>query len=153
MLLVVVVWSLSCVQLFAIPWTAACQASLSFTISSSLLRFMYTESVMLSNHLTLCCLLPSCCLLLSFCLQYFPASGSFPMSQLFTSGGQSTGTWASVSVRPMNIQGWLLGVTSLVSLHSKRLSRVFSSTRIFYEHLSISTILYHPKGISVPIKQ
>ena len=59
-LLLVVLQSLSCVQLFVIPWTAACQASLSFTWS--LLRFMYTESGMLSNHLTLCCpllLLPS----------------------------------------------------------------------------------------------
>ena len=53
---------LSCVQLFAIPWTASCQASLSFTISQRLLKFMSIESVMLSNHLILCCpllLLPS----------------------------------------------------------------------------------------------
>ena len=55
LLFVVVVQSLSCVQLFVTPWTVACQASLSFTISWSLLRFMSTESVMLSNHLTLCC--------------------------------------------------------------------------------------------------
>ena len=57
----------------------------------------------------------------SFCLQSFPASESFPMSQLFTSGGQSIG--ASASVLPMNIQGWfLLGLTGLISLLSKGLS-------------------------------
>ena len=65
----------------------------------------------------------------SSCLQYFPASGSFPMSQLFISGGQSIGTSASASVLPMNIQGWFpLGLTGLISLLSKGLSRVFSST-------------------------
>ena len=59
--LFVAVQSLSCVQLFATPWTAACQASLSFIISWSLLKFMSIESVMVSNHLILCCplLLPS----------------------------------------------------------------------------------------------
>ena len=67
--------------------------------------------------------------LFSFCLQSFPASGSFPMSRLFTSGGQSTGASASASVLPMNIQGWFpLGLTGLISLLSKGLSRVFSST-------------------------
>ena len=67
--------------------------------------------------------------LFSFCLQSFPASGSFPMSQLFESGGQSIG--ASASVLPMNIQGlFLLGLTGLISLQSKGLSRVFFSTII-----------------------
>ena len=67
----------------------------------------------------------------SFCLQYFPASGSFPMSRFFTSSGQNIGTSASASVFPMNIQGWLpLGSIGLISLQSKRLSRVFSSTTI-----------------------
>ena len=78
-LIVVAVQSLSHVQLSATPWTAARQASLSFTISLSLLKLMSIESVMPSNHLILCrplLLLPS-------------ASGSFPVSQLFTSGGQS----------------------------------------------------------------
>ena len=135
---VVVVQSLSHVQLFATPWTAAGQASLSFPISQSLLKLMSTESEMPSNHLVLChhlLLLPSIFLssvqfsssvmsdslpphglqhtrpsqLLEFTqthvhptisssvvpfsshLQSFPASGSFQMSQLFTSGGQSTG--------------------------------------------------------------
>ena len=79
-------------------WTAACQASLSFTISWSLLKLMSVESVMPSSYLIFCCPLflpPS----------VFPASGSFPMSQLFTSGGQSIGASALASVLPMNIQG------------------------------------------------
>ena len=63
----------------------------------------------------------------SSCLQSFPASGSFPVSQFFTSGGQSTGASASASVLPMNIQGWFpLGLTGWISLQSKGLSRVFS---------------------------
>ena len=67
----------------------------------------------------------------SFCLQPFTASGFCLMSQLFTSGGQSTGASASASVLPMNIQGWLpLGLTDLMSLLSKGLSRVFSSTTV-----------------------
>ena len=67
--------------------------------------------------------------LFSFCLQSFPASGSFPMSQLFISGGQSIGVSASASVLPMNIQGWfLLGFTGWISLQTKGLSRVFSNT-------------------------
>ena len=64
------------IQLFAIPWTAAQQASLSFTNSRSLLKLMSTESVMPSNHLILYCHFS--------CLQSFPASGSFPMSMFFT---------------------------------------------------------------------
>ena len=64
-------------------------------------------------------------------LQSFPASASFPMSQFFVSGGQSTGTSASASVLVMNIQGWFpLGLTGLISLQSKRHSRVFSSTTV-----------------------
>ena len=67
----------------------------------------------------------------SFCLQSLPASGSFPMSQLFSSGGQSTGVSASASVLPINIQGWFpLGLTGLISLQSKQLSRVFSNTAV-----------------------
>ena len=76
---------LSCfshVRLLVAPWTAACQASLSFTNSWSLLRVMSIELVMLSNHLILCCPFSSC-------LQSFPASGSFPISWPFTSGGIS----------------------------------------------------------------
>ena len=66
-------------------------------------------------------------------LQSFPASGSFPMSQLFTSGGQSIG--ASASVLPVNIQGWFpLGLTGLISLLSKGFSRAFSNTTIWKHH-------------------
>ena len=101
----------------ATPWTVAFQAPLSSTISQSLLKFMFIESLMLSNHL-----IP--CRPFSFCLQFFPASDSFSMSRLFASSGQSIG--ASASVLPMNIQGWFpLELTGLISLLSKRLSRVF----------------------------
>ena len=63
------------------------------------------------------------------CLQSFPASGSFPMSQFFASGGQGIGVSASASVLPMNIQDWFpLGWTGWISLKSKELSRVFSNT-------------------------
>ena len=87
--------SLSLVRLFAAPQIAAWQASLSITISQSLLKLMSIESVMPSNHLILCHPFFSC-------FQSFPASGSFPMSQFFTPGGQSIGTSASVLL--MNIQ-------------------------------------------------
>jgi len=86
------VQSLSRVRLFATPWTAAHQASLSITNSQSLLRLMSIELVMPSNRLILCCTL----LLL---LQLFPASVSFPVTQFFASGGQSTGVSASASVK------------------------------------------------------
>ena len=67
----------------------------------------------------------------SSCPQSFPASGSFPMSLLFTSGGQNIGTSASASVLPINIQGWLpSGLTGLISLLYRGLSRVFSSTTV-----------------------
>ena len=88
--------SLSCVWLCH-PVDAARQVSGCFPNSRSLLKLMTIESVMPSNHLVLCHPLSSC-------LQSFPASGSFLMSQLFASGGQSIG--ASASVLPMNIQHW-----------------------------------------------
>ena len=67
----------------------------------------------------------------SSCLQSFSASGSFLMSQFFTSGGQSIGVSASASVLPMNIQDWFpLGWTGWISLQSKGLSRVFSNTTV-----------------------
>ena len=90
-----VVQLLSLFRFFATPWTAAHQSSLSFTVSQSLLKLMCIESVMPSNHLILCrpfLFLPST----------LPASGSFSMSQLFTSGGQSIG--ASASILPKNTQ-------------------------------------------------
>ena len=110
------VQSLSCVRLFATPWTAAHQASLSIISSQSLLKLMSTESVMPSNHLILCHphLLP--------CLQSFPASGSSQMSQLFASSGQSIRVSASTSILPMNIQDLFpLGWTGWISLQSKGL--------------------------------
>ena len=67
----------------------------------------------------------------SSCFQSFPASGSFPMSQFFTSGGQSIGASASASVLPMNVQDWFpLGLMGWISLQSKGLSRVFSNTTV-----------------------
>ena len=111
------VQSLSHVQLFVTPWTVACQASLSITNSQSLLKLMSIKLVMPSNHFSLCC---------PILLQSFPASGSFPRSQFFASGGQSIGVSASASVLLMNIQYWSpLGLTGLISLQSKR---VFSNT-------------------------
>ena len=105
------------------PMAAAHQVPLSYMISQSLLKFLSIESGMLSNHLILCYslfLLPS----------IFPASGSSPMSWLFSLGGQSVGASASASVLLMNIQGWFpSGLTGLILL-SKGLSRIFSSTTI-----------------------
>ena len=67
----------------------------------------------------------------SSCLQSFPESGSFQMSQFFTSGGQSIGVSASASVLPMNIQDWFpLGLTGWISLQSKELSRIFSNSTV-----------------------
>ena len=118
------VQSLSRVWLFATPRITARQASLSITNSRSLLKLMCIKSVMPSSHLILChplLLLP----------QIPPASESFPMSQLFTWGGQSTGVSASVSVLPKNTQDWSpLGWTGWISLHSKGFSRVFSNTTV-----------------------
>ena len=105
--LFIVVRFLSHVLLFATPWTAARQGSLSFTISWSLLKLTSVKSMMPSNHLILSS---------SSCPQSFPTSGSFLMSQLFTSRGQSIGTSASASVLPMNIQDWFpLGLIDLIS--------------------------------------
>jgi len=73
----------------------------------------------------------SCVIPFSSCLQSFPASGSFPMSQFFISGGQIIGVSPSASVLPMNIQDWFsLGWTGWISLQSEGLSRVFSNTTV-----------------------
>ena len=120
-LLISSVQSLSRVWLFAIPWTAAHQASLSMANTRSPPKPMSIESVMPSNHLILCRPLSSC-------PQSFPASGSFPRSQLFASGGQSIGVSASTSVLSTNTQDWSpLGWTDWISLQSKGLSGVFSN--------------------------
>ena len=129
------VQSLSCVRLFATPWTTAHQASLSITSAQRLLKLMSIESVMPSSHLILCrplLLLPP----------IPPTSGSFPMSQLFAWGGQSIGVSASTSVPPMNTQDWSpLGWTGWISLQSKGLSRVFSNTTVVQKHQFFDTQL------------
>ena len=97
------VQSLSCIWLFATPWTEAHQASLSITNSRSLLKLMSIESVMPSNHL------PSV-VRFSSCLQSFPASESFPMSQFFISGGQKYWSF-SFSISPSSEYSGLISVT------------------------------------------
>ena len=110
------------------------QASLSFTSSWNLLKLMSIESVMPSNHIILCrplLLLPS----------IFPRIRIFPNELAFASGGQSIGAFASASVLPMNIQGWCpLGLAGLISLLSKGLSRVFSSTTVWKHQLFIGKL-------------
>ena len=82
--------------------------------------------------------------------QSLPASGSFPMSQLFTSGGQSVGVSASASVLPMNTQDWSpLGWTSWISLQSMGLSRVFSNTTVQSINSSALSFLYSPTLTSI----
>ena len=117
------------------PWTAACKASLSITKPWSLLKLMSIELVMPSSHLILCrpLLLPP---------SIFPATGSFPVSQFFASGGQSNVVSASASVLPINIQyPFPSGLTGWISILSKELSRVFSNT-IVQKHQFFSTQLY-----------
>ena len=126
---VVVVQSLSCVRLFATPLIAACQASLYFTISRSLLKLMSIESLMPSNHLILS--RP-----LSFCPQSFPGTGSFPISRLFTWGGQSIGASVSASVLPMNIptMNYYLAIKRNASLTilCNQLTNVLQDSRPIY---------------------
>ena len=86
----------------------------------------------------------------SSCPQYFPASGSFPVSQLFASCGQSIGVWASTSVLPMNIQDWSpLGWTGWISLQSKGLSGVFSSTTVQKHQFFGTQLFYSPTLTSI----
>ena len=86
----------------------------------------------------------------SSCLQSFPASGSVLMSQLFISGGQSTGASTSASVLPKNIQGWFpLGLTGLVSLQSKGFSRVFSNTTVQKHQFLVLSLPYGPTLTSI----
>jgi len=115
---------LSHVRLFATPWIAACQGSLSITNSRSSLKLMSIESVMPSSHLILCCS--------PFLLPPIP-----PSIRVFSNESTLLMRWpkywssASASVLPMNTQDWSpLGWTSCVSLQSKGLSRVFSNTTV-----------------------
>ena len=115
-LVCVVVQSLSCVWLFLTPWTAGRQASLSFTLSQSLLEFLCIELVMLSNHFILCCTLLS--------------PSIFPSIQVFPSESALCVKWPkywifSISLS-MGIQGWFpLGLTGLISLVTKGLFKNF----------------------------
>ena len=123
------------------PWAAARQVSLSFTISQSLLKLMFialdlglkAEKRLNSCSLSWWCHPTTSSSVICFCscLMSFPTSGSFPISQLFASGGQSIRASVSASVLPVNIQGWFpLGWTGLISLLYEGLSRAFSSTTV-----------------------
>ena len=129
---------LSHVWLFATPWTAACQASLSITNSLSLLKLVSIKSAMPYNHLILChplLLSPS----------IFLSNRVFSNSQFFASGGQSIGVLALTSVLPMYIQDWFpLGWTGWISLLSKGLSRVFSTPRFKSINSLALIFLYSP---------
>ena len=137
------VYSLSHVQLFATPWTAACRAFQSFIISQSLLTLMSIKSVMPSNHLILCHPL----LLL---LSIFPASESFPVSQLFIIWWLKYSTSASASVIQLNIQDLFpFGLTGLISMLSRGLSRVFSSTPFGDISCLVLNLFYCPALTSI----
>ena len=115
---VCIVQSFSHVRLFEAGWTAALQASLSLTTPWSLTKFTSIASVVPSSHLTL----------FSFCPQSFPASWTFPVSQLFTSDNQNTGLSALVSVLPRSIQDWLpLRLTGLIQGTLRTLLQHYSS--------------------------
>ena len=141
----VVFQSLSCVQLFATPRTAARQASLSFTISQTC-----SNSCPLSQwcHPTI----SSSVVPFSSRLQSFPASGSFPMSQFFASGGQSIGASASVSGLPMNIHSGLISFrTDWFDLLSVQWTFKESSPAPQFESISSSvfSLLYGPALIAI----
>ena len=121
---IIVVHSRSWIQLFATPWTIACQASLSITNSQSLLKFISIKSVMPSNHLILChpLLLPP---------SIFPSIRVFSSESLIHIRWPKYWVSVSASVLPMNIQDWFpLGLTGWISLQSQGLSRIFSSTTV-----------------------
>ena len=119
------VQSLSCVWLFATPWCAQharppCPSPTPGVYSNSCPLSLWCHPAISSSVVPF-----------SSCPRSFPASGSFPISQLFSWGGQSIGVSASVSVLPMNTQDWSpLGWTGWISLQSKTLSRVFSNTAV-----------------------
>ena len=118
------VQSITCVRLFATPRIAAhhasCPSPTPRACSNSRPSSQWCHPTISSSVVPF-----------SSCLQSFPASRSFPMSQLFTSGSQRIGVSASAPVLPMNIQDWFpLGLTGLISLQSQGLSRVFSNTTV-----------------------
>ena len=141
------VQSLSCVRLFATLWTTACQASLSITNSWSPPKPMSTESVMLSNHLILCCplilLLPS----------IFPSIRVFSNELALCIRWPRFGVLASTSVLAMNTQDWSpLGWTGWISLQSKRLSRVFSKPQFKSINSFALSFLYSPTLTSIHVQ-
>ena len=137
------VQSLSHVLLFEIPWTAAHQTSLSITTPSLFTPRACPNSSPLSQWFRPT--MSSSVVPFSSHLQSSPASGYFPMSQFFSSGGQSIGISASTSVLPMNIQDWFpLEWTGWISSQSKGLLRIFSNTTI-QKHLALAlSFLYSP---------
>ena len=138
---------LSCLRLFVTPWTEECLAFLSITISPSLL-FISPNSCSLSQwcHPTI----SSSVAPFSSWPQSFPASGSFPVSQLLASGGQSIGASASASVLPINIQDWLpLGWTGLISLQSKGLSKTSPAPQFESASSLALNLLYGPTLTSI----
>ena len=128
---------LSCVQLLATPWNAVRQASLSITNSQSFVKLMSIEWWYHPN-------ISSSVVPFSSCLQSFPASGSFPRSQFFTSGGQSIGVSASTSVLPMNTQDRLVG-----SPCCPRDSQVFCNTTVQKHQFFGAQLSYSPTLTSV----
>ena len=142
-LIFVVVQSLSCVHAVCVPMDCSTPGFPVLHYLLSLLKLVSIKLVMSSNHLILCCpllLLPS----------IFPSIRVFLMSWHSTSSGQSIGASASASVLPMNIHDWFhLGLTSLISLQSKGLSRVFYSTTISKHQFFALRLLYGPTVKSV----
>ena len=131
------VQSLSRVQLFVTPWTAASQISLSITNSQNLLKLMSIESVKPSSYLILCHLLlpPS----------MFPSIRVFSNQSVLHIRWPSIGVSASASVLPVNIQDWFpLVWTAWISLQSKGLSRVFSKPQFKSISSSVLSFLYSP---------
>ena len=141
-LLVVVLQSLSHVQLFMTPWTTARRL-----LCPSVSPGAGSNSCPSSRwyHPTI----SSSVALFSFCLQSFPASGSFQMNRLFTSSAQSIG--ASATVLPMNIQNWFpLGLTGLISLLSRWLSKESSPAPRFKTiNCVVLSLLYGPALTSI----
>ena len=139
--LFVVVQSLTHVWLFVIPWTAARQASLSFTISQGLLKLMSTETVMLSNHLVLChslLLLPS----IFASIRVFSKELALPIRWL--------NIGASASDLLLNTQDWFpLGQTALISLHSRVLSESSPTPQFKSINSSVISLLYGPTLTSI----
>ena len=140
------VLSLSHVWLFATPWIAARQAFLSITNSRT-----YPNSCPLSRWFHP--IISSSVVPFSSCPQSFPSSGSFPMSQLFASGGQSIGVSASTSVLPMNTQDWSpLGWTGWISLQSSatpQFNSINSSALRFLYSPTLTSIHDHWKNHSL----